>query len=327
MSSYNAVITTSANPFHYGHLYIYEMAEKIFGKNNVLCLIAKNNNKGSDLNKIRYHIAPYNINYEIIQDIAVADYCKNNNINFIVRGIRNGVDAEYELKLDFINKKINSEIQTIYIPTTDTFSNISSSVIRQLILMKKFDVIHQFMNIDAYRRYIQQKPKYIAFYGMSCVGKSTYLKKHQYNVINIDQFMWKVVEQVEGKDKTERRKIQLKQLLDKGDIISFKNYLKEALTNNKKFWNKFFLMLQMNCLDEYIYLDFAAIGNYWNYIDSYYKSQIKLIRIETTKRKRVENIISRANQRNITVNDMSEKINILDKIYEQPPYFDEIIRI
>ena len=62
--------------------------------------------------------------------MAVADYCKNNNIEFIVRGIRNGVDAEYELKIDFINKQINDNVQTIYIPTTDTFSNISSSVIR-----------------------------------------------------------------------------------------------------------------------------------------------------------------------------------------------------
>jgi len=52
-------------------------------------------------------MTPYNINYEIIEDMAVADYCKNNNIEFIVRGIRNGVDAEYELKIDFINKQIN----------------------------------------------------------------------------------------------------------------------------------------------------------------------------------------------------------------------------
>ena len=325
---YKAVITTSANPFHFGHLYVYKMAQKIFGQNNVLCLIAKNSSKNSDLQRIKYHMTPYKINYEIIQDMAVADYCKNNNIQFIVRGIRNGVDAEYELKIDFINKQINDNVQTIYIPTTDTFSNISSSVIRQLILMKKFDIIHKFMNVDSYRRYIQQKPKYIVFYGMSCVGKSTYLNQHNYNVINVDKYIWEVAEQLYGKQEVIKRKEQLKQLLQNNKVYQFQKYLQDNLAANKKFWNKFFTTIETaNYENEYIYLDFAAIGNYWNYIDEFYRSQIKLIRIETTKKQRIENIMNRANQRGLMIDDLSKKINTLDQIYMQPPYCDEIVRI
>jgi len=72
--------------------------------------------------------------------------------------------------------------------------------------MKKFDIIHKFMNVDAYRRYIQSKPKYVVFYGMSCVGKSTYLSKHNYNAINIDEFVWEVVKSLEGEDGVQNHK-------------------------------------------------------------------------------------------------------------------------
>lgn len=324
---YKAVITTSANPFHFGHLHVYKMAEKIFGQNNVLCLIAKNSSKNVDLQKIKYHMTPYNINYEIIEDMAVADYCKNNNIEFIVRGIRNGVDAEYELKIDFINKQINQNLQTIYVPTSDTFSNISSSVIRELILMKKFDIIHKFMNVDAYRRYIQSKPKYVVFYGMSCVGKSTYLEKHRYNTINIDKFIWEVVESFEGIDGVQKHKKNLNEMIQNDDYYGFQKYLQDQLAGNKKFWNKFFMMIDSKSNSELIFLDFAAIGNYWYYIDDYYKSQIKLVCIDTTKSKRIANIINRAGERNLTVNELSKRIETLDKIYQPPPYCDEIIKI
>ena len=90
---YKSVITTSANPFHLGHLYLYKTAEKIFGKDNVLCLIAKNPNKNIDVSTIDYHMKPYNIHYHIIDNASVADYCYDNNIEFIIRGIRNCVDA------------------------------------------------------------------------------------------------------------------------------------------------------------------------------------------------------------------------------------------
>ena len=97
----------------------------------------------------------YHIPYEIIEDITIADYCKNKDIKYIVRGIRNGVDAEYELKLDFVNKEINPNIQTIFIPTNDTYSNISSSTIRELLKYHKYDIVKMFMNEKAMWRYLE----------------------------------------------------------------------------------------------------------------------------------------------------------------------------
>ena len=116
-----AIVTTSANPLHYGHMSLYNESVKIFGKGNVKITIGKNANKNIDFGRILFHIKPYGVDYEIAENITLSDYCKNNNIDYIVRGIRNAVDAEYELKLDFLNKEINCDIQTKRIDKNNIF--------------------------------------------------------------------------------------------------------------------------------------------------------------------------------------------------------------
>lgn len=149
-----AIITTSANPFHYGHLDLYNKAKTIF--TDVKIVVAQNSGKEISSN-LEGHLKCYNIPFEIIKDKTVADYCFENGITHIIRGIRNGVDAEYELKIDFINKELNPNVQTIFIPTTDTYSNISSSTIRELIKYKKYNIVKKFMREDAMIKYIQDQ--------------------------------------------------------------------------------------------------------------------------------------------------------------------------
>ena len=149
-----AIITTSANPFHYGHLDLYNKASEIFPE--VKVVIAQNSDKVK-ANNLKAHMDVYNIPYEIIENQTIADYCKENEVRYIVRGIRNGVDAEYELKMDFVNKKINPDVQTIFIPTDDTYSNISSSTIRELLKYQKYDIAKEFMNEEAMWKYINNQ--------------------------------------------------------------------------------------------------------------------------------------------------------------------------
>ena len=149
-----AIITTSANPFHYGHLDLYTKAKQIFA--DVKVVIAQNSEK-SDKVKLEGHMHCYGIPFEIIKDQTIADYCKEHNVTYIIRGIRNGVDAEYELKIDFINKEINPNVQTIFIPTSDTFANVSSSTIRELLKYKKYDIVKKYMNEEAMIRYVQDQ--------------------------------------------------------------------------------------------------------------------------------------------------------------------------
>ena len=134
MITQGAIVSTSANPFHYGHLDIYNKAREIFPF--VKVIIAQNSDKEIK-NNLAFHLNTYQIPYEIITDMTIADYCKEHDIRHIIRGIRNGVDAEYELKLDFANREIWCHANTIFMPTSDTYSNISSSTIRELL---KYDL-------------------------------------------------------------------------------------------------------------------------------------------------------------------------------------------
>ena len=61
------------------------------------------------------------------------DLCKKMNANFIVRGLRNTTDFEYESIIAEANKKLNPEVETIFLLSDPTLRCVSSTVVRDLI--------------------------------------------------------------------------------------------------------------------------------------------------------------------------------------------------
>ncbi len=61
------------------------------------------------------------------------DFCKDNNANFIIRGIRGSMDLEYESTIAEANKKINPDIETIFFMTEPSLRCVSSTVVRDLL--------------------------------------------------------------------------------------------------------------------------------------------------------------------------------------------------
>jgi len=55
------------------------------------------------------------------------------NTNFVIRGLRNGVDFEYEKNMEYANRSLYSDIETIYLNCRAENSFISSSVVRTLL--------------------------------------------------------------------------------------------------------------------------------------------------------------------------------------------------
>lgn len=318
-----AIVTTSANPFHYGHLSLYREAMRIFGKNNVKVAIGKNINKDVDFDKIQYHLTPYNVNYDIAQDVTLADYCKNNSINYIIRGVRNGVDAEYELKLDFLNKEINRDVQTIFFPTKHIFSNISSSSINELLKYNKLDIVKRYMNEDSMYRYINKKPNYVVYFGRSCVGKTYYLNNIlKVKSIDIDNIFWEVFSFCYGKELM--LKIRAESLNCVKNNISMDGLISEYSTN--EYWSCFLEYIENNFdktsisntklnIDNDVYiLDFASIGVYWRTIPSYIRSKMYLIKVYSDKR-------------HVSDKNFENKIDYLDSRYKEPDYYDEVVKL
>lgn len=63
------------------------------------------------------------------------DFCKKINANFILRGLRNPGDFEFEKAIAHTNRKL-SEIETVFLLTSSGKSYISSSIVRDVIKNK-----------------------------------------------------------------------------------------------------------------------------------------------------------------------------------------------
>ncbi len=60
------------------------------------------------------------------------DFCKQQNVQFILRGLRNPADFEFEKAIAHTNRKL-SEIETVFLLTSSGKSYISSSIVRDVI--------------------------------------------------------------------------------------------------------------------------------------------------------------------------------------------------
>ena len=60
------------------------------------------------------------------------DFCKEINANFILRGLRNPADFEFEKAIAHTNRKL-TKIETVFLLTAASTSFISSSIVRDVI--------------------------------------------------------------------------------------------------------------------------------------------------------------------------------------------------
>jgi len=126
----------SFDPFTKGHEYIVLKSIKFFDK-IIICI-------NSNINKKRYFSAEKIIFYinnifyknkkiKIIKyNILTFLLTKKYNTNYIVRGIRNVKDFEYEKNIFFINNYLNNTIETVFFITPPEYSYINSTVIREI---------------------------------------------------------------------------------------------------------------------------------------------------------------------------------------------------
>jgi len=65
-------------------------------------------------------------------DGLTVDFCRKNNAEFIIRGLRNPADFEFEKAIAQTNRKM-SEIETVFLLTSADTSYISSSIVRDIL--------------------------------------------------------------------------------------------------------------------------------------------------------------------------------------------------
>ena len=131
----------SFDPFTIGHLHIVKVASRIFDK--VIVGIGVNPKKTRRFDKIKMKNAIEKLlksenvdNFEVITfDGLTADIASEYNTNFLIRGVRNGIDYDFEENLALINEEI-AGIDTIYIRAGE-FGAVSSSMVYELLKRNK----------------------------------------------------------------------------------------------------------------------------------------------------------------------------------------------
>ena len=73
----------------------------------------------------------------VIFEGAAVDLLERENTPFYVRGIRNTIDFEYENANFFANKKLKSDIITIYLPAEQDSLQISSTLVKNSVKFNK----------------------------------------------------------------------------------------------------------------------------------------------------------------------------------------------
>ncbi len=127
----------SFDPISNGHLDIIKRAAKLFDEVHVV--VSYNMFKKSAFTKDErielIKLATSSLTNVIVKayDGLVVNYCKENQINIIIRGMRNYSDYENEFQLFQYNKDINPSVETVILLPSSKNQFISSSAIKELV--------------------------------------------------------------------------------------------------------------------------------------------------------------------------------------------------
>jgi len=141
-----AIFPGSFDPFTNGHYDVVKRSMSLFDE--IIIAIGNNSNKKRYL-PVEQMVAIIEEIFGNEQKVAArtykgltADFAKSVGARFLLRGLRNTTDFEYENTIAQANRHLNSDLETVFLITSPHLAAISSSIIRE---------IHQYGgNVDAF---------------------------------------------------------------------------------------------------------------------------------------------------------------------------------
>lgn len=132
-----AICPGSFDPITLGHLDIISRSAQIF--DNVIVCIMFNSNKTKPMFAISERVEMVKKVVERFPNVRIdtsdgllAEYAKQFDGAVIVKGLRAASDFEYEFQMNHINKKINPELETMFLTANEKYTFLSSSVVREV---------------------------------------------------------------------------------------------------------------------------------------------------------------------------------------------------
>ena len=125
------------DPVTYGHLDIMERASRIYDR--VFIGVAHSKEK-KPLFSVKERVsmlkdATKHLKNLEIQDFKglVVDYAKTKKTCVIIRGLRMISDFEFEFQMALTNRKLATDIETIFMMTSDSYAYLSSKLIKEAV--------------------------------------------------------------------------------------------------------------------------------------------------------------------------------------------------
>ena len=136
-----AIYPGTFDPITYGHIDVIKKALKLFGK--IVVGVSDVSNKNYLFNseeridivkKALFNDLKLNKNKILIVSFSslTTDLCKRYKSNIILRGLRAVSDFEYEFQLAGMNKKLNTNIETIFLMSDVENQIISSKFVKEI---------------------------------------------------------------------------------------------------------------------------------------------------------------------------------------------------
>lgn len=132
-----ALFPGSFDPFTKGHEDIVLRGMKLFDE--IIIAIGFNSQKNQRYFKIDFMIEKIQETFSQHPSIQVITYseltaelARKYNANYLLRGLRNTTDFEYENSIAQVNRYLNHELESVFLITSPPLAAINSSIIREV---------------------------------------------------------------------------------------------------------------------------------------------------------------------------------------------------
>ncbi len=131
-----AIYPGSFDPVTNGHLAIIDRASKVF--EHLIVAVLENPRKDvmfsmNERVQMLESVVDCYDNVEVVchQGLLV-DFAQKQGVSIIVKGLRAISDFEFEFQMALVNKKLNCDIETMFMVTNNMYSYISSSIVKEV---------------------------------------------------------------------------------------------------------------------------------------------------------------------------------------------------
>ena len=132
-----AIYPGSFDPITLGHLNIIKRAALCFDK-LIVCVMVNSQKNGLFTPEERVELIRRVVsqlpNVEVdASSVLLAEYARQRRARVIVKGLRAVSDFESEVQMAVVNRKLNPNVDTMFLPSNEKYTYLSSTVVKEMV--------------------------------------------------------------------------------------------------------------------------------------------------------------------------------------------------